>query len=70
MAVEVFVIATSSLGDRSYLASDGRQAVVVDPQRDIDRVLYLAGEKGCGSPMCWRPTSTTTMSPAVWNWPG
>ncbi|MFI7283761.1 rhodanese-like domain-containing protein [Micromonospora chersina] len=46
MAVEVSVIATSSLGDRSYLASDGRVGVVVDPQRDIDRVLYLAGEKG------------------------
>ncbi|MER7458775.1 MBL fold metallo-hydrolase [Micromonospora sp. NPDC126480] len=46
MAVEVSVIATSSLGDRSYLASDGQVAVVVDPQRDIDRVLYLAGERG------------------------
>ena len=45
MATEVTVIATSSLGDRSYLACDGRRAIVVDPQRDIDRVLYLAGEK-------------------------
>ncbi|PGH45264.1 MBL fold metallo-hydrolase [Micromonospora sp. WMMA1996] len=46
MTVEVSVIATSSLGDRSYLASDGRVAIVVDPQRDIDRVLHLAGAKG------------------------
>ncbi|MFG3582293.1 MBL fold metallo-hydrolase [Micromonospora chersina] len=46
MAVEVSVIATSSLGDRSYLASDGQVAIVVDPQRDIDRILYLAGVKG------------------------
>ncbi|MBQ1073126.1 MBL fold metallo-hydrolase [Micromonospora sp. C31] len=46
MAVEVSVIATSSLGDRSYLVSDGTVALVVDPQRDIDRILYLAGEKG------------------------
>ncbi|NES15998.1 MULTISPECIES: rhodanese-like domain-containing protein [Micromonospora] len=46
MAVDVSVIATSSLGDRSYLASDGRVAIVVDPQRDIDRILYLAGAKG------------------------
>ncbi|MFG2101106.1 rhodanese-like domain-containing protein [Micromonospora echinaurantiaca] len=46
MAVEVSVIATSSLGDRSYLASDGQAGIVVDPQRDIDRVLYLAGAKG------------------------
>ncbi|RKN51147.1 MBL fold metallo-hydrolase [Micromonospora endolithica] len=46
MTVQVSVIATSSLGDRSYLASDGQVAVVVDPQRDIDRVLHLAGERG------------------------
>ncbi|MEV0810827.1 MBL fold metallo-hydrolase [Micromonospora sp. NPDC050200] len=46
MTVEVSVLATSSLGDRSYLASDGQLAIVVDPQRDIDRVLYLAGERG------------------------
>ncbi|MFG3577270.1 MBL fold metallo-hydrolase [Micromonospora chersina] len=46
MAVEVSVIATSSLGDRSYLVSDGQVAIVVDPQRDIDRILYLAGVKG------------------------
>ncbi|MET8910099.1 MBL fold metallo-hydrolase [Micromonospora sp. NPDC004551] len=46
MSVEVSVIATSSLGDRSYLASDGQVAIVVDPQRDIDRILYLAGAKG------------------------
>ncbi|GIJ24746.1 MBL fold metallo-hydrolase [Micromonospora lutea] len=46
MAVQVSVITTSSLGDRSYLVDDGRVAVVVDPQRDIDRVLYLAGAAG------------------------
>ncbi|MBM0228464.1 MULTISPECIES: rhodanese-like domain-containing protein [Micromonospora] len=46
MTVEVSVITTSSLGDRSYLASDGTIALVVDPQRDIDRVLRLAGEQG------------------------
>jgi glyoxylase-like metal-dependent hydrolase (beta-lactamase superfamily II)/rhodanese-related sulfurtransferase len=34
------------LGDRSYLATDGSVAVVVDPQRDIDRILALAGELG------------------------
>ena len=37
---------TSSLGDRSYLAHDGQVAVVIDPQRDIDRVLDLAAEAG------------------------
>ncbi|MGA8978657.1 MAG: MBL fold metallo-hydrolase [Pedococcus sp.] len=39
-------IDTSSLGDRSYLAHDGQVAVVIDPQRDIDRVLDLATEAG------------------------
>lgn len=44
--IEVEVVETSSLGDRSYLAHDGRCAVVVDPQRDIDRVLAAAGRLG------------------------
>ncbi len=39
-------IDTPSLGDRSYLAHDGEVAVVIDPQRDIDRVLDLAAEAG------------------------
>ncbi|GAB3890564.1 MBL fold metallo-hydrolase [Kibdelosporangium lantanae] len=34
------------MGDRGYLAHDGRVAVVVDPQRDIDRVLAVAGRWG------------------------
>jgi hydroxyacylglutathione hydrolase len=42
----VEVIETSSLGDRSYLASDGDVAVVVDPQRDVDRVIAAAGRLG------------------------
>lgn len=44
--VDVLTIETSSLGDRSYLATDGEVAVVVDPQRDIDRVLDLARDRG------------------------
>jgi glyoxylase-like metal-dependent hydrolase (beta-lactamase superfamily II)/rhodanese-related sulfurtransferase len=44
--IDIEVIETSSLGDRSYLAHDGEVAVVVDPQRDIDRVLDLAAEQG------------------------
>jgi glyoxylase-like metal-dependent hydrolase (beta-lactamase superfamily II)/rhodanese-related sulfurtransferase len=39
-------IDTPTLGDRSYLAHDGKVALVVDPQRDIDRVLSLAQEAG------------------------
>jgi glyoxylase-like metal-dependent hydrolase (beta-lactamase superfamily II)/rhodanese-related sulfurtransferase len=44
--VEVVQIETPSLGDRSYLAHDHHVAVVIDPQRDIDRVLALAGSLG------------------------
>ncbi len=44
--LEIHTIETTSLGDRSYLAHDGTTAVVVDPQRDIDRVLDLAGRLG------------------------
>ncbi|GGN88412.1 MBL fold metallo-hydrolase [Actinoplanes lobatus] len=44
--LSVEVVQTSSLGDRSYLAHDGQVALVVDPQRDIDRILALAGRLG------------------------
>ncbi|NUW44315.1 MBL fold metallo-hydrolase [Nonomuraea rhodomycinica] len=44
--IHVEVVETTSLGDRSYLAHDGRVALVVDPQRDIDRILSLAGRLG------------------------
>lgn len=40
--MNVSIIETTGLGDRSYLVTDGDVAVVVDPQRDIDRVLDLA----------------------------
>src|SRR5919206_426298 len=35
----VVTIETPALGDRSYLVHDGEVGLVVDPQRDIDRVL-------------------------------
>jgi glyoxylase-like metal-dependent hydrolase (beta-lactamase superfamily II)/rhodanese-related sulfurtransferase len=37
----IIPIETPTLGDRSYLVHDGEVAFVVDPQRDIDRVLAL-----------------------------
>jgi hydroxyacylglutathione hydrolase len=37
----VETIETTSLGDRSYLIHVGETAVVVDPQRDIDRITTL-----------------------------
>ena len=44
--LSVVVIDTPTLGDRSYLVHDGEVAFVVDPQRDIDRVLTLLDEHG------------------------
>jgi glyoxylase-like metal-dependent hydrolase (beta-lactamase superfamily II)/rhodanese-related sulfurtransferase len=44
--IEVTGIDTPALGDRSYLATDGQVAMVVDPQRDIDRVLAAAASRG------------------------
>ena len=44
--IKFVTLETSSLGDRSYLVHDGEVAVVVDPQRDIDRILDLAAEHG------------------------
>ena len=44
--IEVISIDTPALGDRSYLATDGQVALVVDPQRDIDRVLAAAAARG------------------------
>ena len=57
----VLPIETPTLGDRSYLVHDGEVAFVVDPQRDIDRVLGAARPStACASPTCSRRTSTTT----------
>jgi glyoxylase-like metal-dependent hydrolase (beta-lactamase superfamily II)/rhodanese-related sulfurtransferase len=44
--LEIIPIDTPTLGDRSYLVHDGQVAFVIDPQRDIDRVLDLARDLG------------------------
>ena len=44
--VTIVPIETPTLGDRSYLVHDGEVALVVDPQRDIDRVLEAAEAAG------------------------
>jgi len=46
--IEVAVIDTSSLGDRSYLLTGGTAALVVDPQRDVGTAS--PGRKCWGSP--------------------
>jgi glyoxylase-like metal-dependent hydrolase (beta-lactamase superfamily II)/rhodanese-related sulfurtransferase len=44
--MDVVVIETPQLGDRSYLVHDGEVALVIDPQRDIDRVEAAARDAG------------------------
>jgi len=42
--LSIVALETPTLGNRSYLVHDGELAFVVDPQRDIDRVLDLLDE--------------------------
>ncbi|AVV45211.1 MBL fold metallo-hydrolase [Streptomyces sp. P3] len=42
----VEIIETPGLGNRSYLAHDGHTALVVDPQRDTDRIRTLLDRAG------------------------
>ena len=44
--VTVEAVETPGLGNRSYLAHDGETALVVDPQRDTDRVRALLDRAG------------------------
>ncbi|MET3206505.1 UNVERIFIED_ORG: glyoxylase-like metal-dependent hydrolase (beta-lactamase superfamily II)/rhodanese-related sulfurtransferase [Arthrobacter sp. UYEF13] len=44
--MDVVVIETRPLGDRSYVVHDGEVALVIDPQRDTDRVEAAAAEAG------------------------
>lgn len=44
--MHVSVIETPQLGDRSYLVHDGAVALVIDPQRDTDRVVKAAADAG------------------------
>ncbi|MHB1521816.1 MAG: MBL fold metallo-hydrolase [Ferrimicrobium sp.] len=43
--MDVLVIATPELGDRSYVAYEGTTAFVIDPQRDIDRVVQACADR-------------------------
>ncbi|NUT52146.1 MAG: MBL fold metallo-hydrolase, partial [Saccharothrix sp.] len=44
--MQVDTISTEALGDRGYLVHDGEAALVVDPQRDFDRVEAVAARLG------------------------
>jgi hydroxyacylglutathione hydrolase len=44
--IEIVAIDTPELGDRGYLATDGVVALVIDAQRDFDRVERVAADRG------------------------
>jgi hydroxyacylglutathione hydrolase len=44
--IEVYAHKVAGLGNRSYLATDGSAAIVIDPPRDVDRTIALAGRHG------------------------
>ncbi|SCX60617.1 Glyoxylase, beta-lactamase superfamily II [Klenkia marina] len=44
--MQIDIIETTSLGDRSYLVSQAGTGIVIDPQRDIDRVQDLVARRG------------------------
>jgi hydroxyacylglutathione hydrolase len=46
MPIETVVVETPELGDRTYLIHNGTVAAVIDPQRDIDRILAAAEKAG------------------------
>lgn len=48
--MQVAVVSTDELGDRSYIAHDGEVALVIDPQRDLDRIEAILFNRGlrCG----------------------
>jgi hydroxyacylglutathione hydrolase len=44
--MEVITIETPQLGDRTYLVHDGEVGVVIDPQRDTDRIDKAVSDAG------------------------
>lgn len=46
MTITVDVVDTSELGDRSYVVRDDTTAIVIDPQRDIDRIETILNDRG------------------------
>ncbi|MHB8718399.1 MAG: MBL fold metallo-hydrolase [Candidatus Dormibacteria bacterium] len=44
--MQIETLETPELGDRSYVVHDGQRALVIDPQRDIDRILAFVDRAG------------------------
>ena len=49
-SIEVVALDTPNLGDRSYVVGHGGSAIVIDPQRDLDRVQRVLEDHG------WMPS--------------
>lgn len=49
--VDVAAVPTDDLGDRSYIADDGRLAIVVNLQRDLDRLQAVLDKHGLSCAM-------------------
>ncbi len=49
-SIEIVSLDTPNLGDRSYVVGKGASAIVIDPQRDIDRVSEILDDRG------WTPS--------------
>jgi glyoxylase-like metal-dependent hydrolase (beta-lactamase superfamily II)/rhodanese-related sulfurtransferase len=45
-SLDIVSLDTPNLGDRSYIVGRGSSAIVIDPQRDIDRVQQVLDERG------------------------
>ena len=66
MDIAVEVVETTGLGDRSYVVTGAGVAVVVDPQRDIDRVLDVVGDARVSHVL--ETHVHNDYVPAVWRW--
>lgn len=65
----IIPIETPTLGDRSYLVHDGEVAFVVDPQRDIDRVLSLLDEHAVRLRDVFETHIHNDYPTGAWPWP-
>lgn len=45
-SLEIVSLDTPNLGDRSYVVGRGSSAIIIDPQRDIDRVQEILDSRG------------------------
>jgi hydroxyacylglutathione hydrolase len=66
--MEVIGFDTPDLGDRSYLVSDGLTGLVIDPQRDIDRILETVDDQGIEITHVLETHIHNDYVNGAWNW--